>query len=237
MKRIHCSLTIFSLLLAFATVAGAQGLQIRGGGIYYEPSGAAATGSEISGLGEIDWDSGTGLELQGIYWMHNSPWGIGASFGMAEWEIDDYEDRWVHHGRTYDDVITGDAELSIIGVSLFYKLFENHGASGAWNGHLEGGVRFVSVDSNIRGTTAVNDGGRTPAIAQTIDIDDSVLGVFGFDVSLALSDTISLFGHAGIQFDLDQGDAHRVVPGLGTWEAGETEMFAVYGKGGLSIAF
>jgi hypothetical protein len=237
MKNISSALTIICVLSTTGVMSSANNFELRGSGIYFSPEGAAATGSDASALEEIKWDSGTGFEVQGIYWIKSSPWGFGASLGKATWDIDDYEDIRTRGSSVVGDTLEGDADLTTFGLSAFYKLFTEYGASKKLSGAIAGGLQFVSFDSNIEGETGVASEAGIIVWDQTLEIDDSIWGYIAFDLSYALTETVNLFGQGGVQFDLDKGSVENDAPGLGTFQAGETELQALFGKAGLSISF
>jgi len=237
MKRILNAMVIAGVFLMTTAVTKAEQFELRAGGVYYMPNGSATTGGGETSLEEVEWDKGTGFEVQGIYWIKSSPWGIGVSLGKASWDIDDYELIYTIGSEAYGYTLEGDADLTIFGLSAFYSLFKGDGEANKLSGAIEGGLKFVSVDSNIKGETGIAGGGIVLVWDQTLEIDDSILGFVGFDLSYALTKQVSLFAQGGVQFDLDKGKVENDVPGLGTFEAGETELAALYGKAGLSISF
>jgi hypothetical protein len=239
MNRISsvCIIVAACILLGAAGTYG-QTLQLRGSGIYYFPSGSATTGGGETSLKDVEWDKGTGLELQAILWPANSLWGFGASIGKATWDITDYESSEFDYSydAAFADVLEGDADLTIIGLSVFRKLSEAKDAN-KLTITAEGGIRFVSVDSSIEGGTAIADAYGALAWYQTLEIDDSIVGLLALALDYAVADNVSLFAQAGFQFDIDKGKVENKVEGLGTFEAGETEFQALFGKAGLSVSF
>lgn len=205
MKRIVSTIAIIGMLLTTVTMAGAKNFELRGGGAYYIPSGSATTGGGETGIEDVEWDKGTGFEVQGIFWLDNSPWGLGASIGKATWDIDDYELFYTSGSVAFGDTFEGDADLTIFGLSVFYKLFTDYGANKKLRGAIEGGLKFVSVDSNIEGANGVAGGGIVLVWDQTLEIDNSILGHLAFDFSYALTEEVSMFGQGGFQFDFDKG--------------------------------
>jgi hypothetical protein len=212
-------------------------IEVRGGGMYFSPNGAAATGSEDSGLQEVKWDSGTGLELQGVYWPDNSIWGYGLSVGTASWDIDDYFSvDFDPSGLDFINSLEGDVDLTTFGISIFRKLTANKDEAVKYNADLEAGIRYLSVDSGIEGLFGVGiDGTIVDAQYQTIELDDSVVAVLALNGNYLLTETASVFATVGVQLDIDKGAADNEVPGTGTYEAGDSEYQAVYGRIGLSI--
>lgn len=237
MKAIVSVIAVLGVFLTTGTLTQAQNIELRGSGVYYVPNGSATTGGGQTEFEAVEWDSGTGFEVQGIFWTANSPWGFGASIGKATWDIDGYELIYMSGNSAYGDTLEGDADLTAFGLSVFYKLFSDYGANQKLHGALEGGLKFVSVDSNIKGETGIAGAGGVLVWDQTLEIDDSILGHLAFELSYAFTEQVSLFGQGGFQFDLDKGGVENPVSGLGTFEAGETELTALYGKAGLSVSF
>lgn len=229
------SLVIGSSIL---TASAAEEVEIRASGVLYAPSGAAATGSEESGLDDVEWDSGQGLELQGIYWVDKSQWGIGATIGTASWDIKDYAD--VKYNPTVQinqvNVLEGDADLLIFGISAFRKLTNNDPGTSKFNADAELGLRYISVDSGIEGGYGEEYSDALLVALQTLEIDDSIVGVIGLTGDYAIDNNLSIFANASIQIDLDKGSVDNVLS-IGTFEAGEVEFMSLYGKAGISYVF
>lgn len=237
MKRITSALIIISIILTAGTIAFGEQFELRGSGVSYMPSGSAATGSDVSALTDVKWDKGTGFEIQGIFWSKTSPWGTGISFGTATWDVDDYVLGQSINGFGFADALEGDADLTIFGLSLFRRLFTDDGASKKFSGAVEGGIRFISMDADIKGVSVITDGILFLGSDITLDIDNSVLGHLAFDLDYAISDSASLFVQGGIQFDLKKGDVTLREQDSGIFEAGDTELQAAFGKVGLIVHF
>jgi hypothetical protein len=236
MKKTMLVKSILFCLLTANSGMTEDRIEVRGGGIYYSPNGAAASGSEDS-VEEVKWDSGTGLELQGIYWPSGSSWGYGLSIGTATWDIDDYfVVDFDPSGLDFIDSLEGDVDLITFGVSVFRKLTTNNDETKKYNADLEAGIRYLSVDSGIEGVYGVGiDGTIVDANYQAIELDDSVVAMLALNGGYSVSDRVRIFASVGVQIDLDSGKAENDVPALGTFEAGESEYQAVFGKVGLSF--
>jgi len=239
MKKFSSVLLIVAVMLFTGSLVFGQQVQLRGSGILYKPNGAAATGSDESGLNSVDWDSGNGFDIQGIYWLKDSPWGFGASIGKATWEIDEYDEMQSSGGYIFGDGLEGDADLTIFGVSVFRQLSELFSKSEESKLGFVGeiGIRSISVDSNIDGTTGIIASGGMMIWNQSLEFEDGVVGLVALDVEYAVQENIKLFVQGGYQFDLQKGEVERDVPGLGTYVAGETELQAAYAKAGIAVSF
>ncbi|HMP76690.1 MAG TPA: hypothetical protein PKE12_10390 [Kiritimatiellia bacterium] len=225
------------LAVMTAGIAVAEDIDLRVGGVLYAPNGAAATGRDEGGLRTVDWDGGAGLELQAVFWLGASPWGIAASIGSATFDIENYSVAQNFGGATLHEFLEGDADMTVIGASIVRKLLAGDDARTKLSGALEAGIRHVSIDSNIDGWTGIGDDSG-PALTrdQSLDIGDSVVGFIGVNLDYAIAETVSIFLHGGFQFDLDKGEVKKRVVGAGADEAGETELEALYGKIGLSFS-
>jgi hypothetical protein len=230
------TIIVASIVCALSiTSAHADTFELRASGVYYAPSGAATTGGEQSDVPEVEWDKGTGFELQGILWPDESSWGFGASIGTATWDINHVEESYYDYDydSAYANIFDGDADLTSLGVSVFRKLSTQ-------NDKLrivaEGGVRFISIDTDIDGGWGVAGRHGTRGYSQTLEIDDSVAGVLALDLDYSVDERISFFAQAGFLFDISKGEVQNVVDGIGTFDAGETELQALFGKVGIAIS-
>lgn len=211
--------------------------EARGGVNYYIPSGAAATGSRISKLNSVDWERGIGADIQGIYWFDPN-WGAGLSVGTAKWDIKDYYNKRYNSSRRINEINTleGDADLIIIGASVFYKFTSNSSVPSKWSTEIEAGVRSVNIDSNIEGVYAEQYSDVTIYGAQTIETDRGVVAMLAINGGYELTSHIKFSWQAGYQFDLSNGEAVNKTSNF-SGEAGETELQSMFTRLGLSIVF
>lgn len=211
--------------------------EARGGVNYYIPGGAAATGSRLSKLNSVDWERGIGADIQGIYWF-DSNWGAGLSVGTAKWDIKDYYNKRYNASRRINEINTleGDADLIIIGASVFYKFTSKSSVSSKWSTEIEGGIRSISVDSNIKGIYAEQYADGTIYGAQTIETDRGAVAMLAINGGYELTSQIKFSWQAGYQFDLSKGETKNKTS---QWsgEAGETELQSMFTRLGLSITF
>jgi hypothetical protein len=70
---------------------------------------------------------------------------------------------------------------------------------------------------------------------QTLELEDNIAGLLAFELNYSVDDTTTLFAQGGFQLDLSEGKVENKVDGLGTFDAGETELQAVFWKAGISI--
>lgn len=211
--------------------------EARGGVNYYIPGGAAATGSRLSKLNSVDWERGIGADIQGIYWF-DSNWGAGLSVGTAKWDIKDYYNKRYNASRRINEINTleGDADLIIIGASVFYKYTSKSSVPSKWSTEIEGGIRSISVDSNIKGIYAEQYADGTIYGAQTIETDRGAVAMLAINGGYELTSQIKFSWQAGYQFDLSKGETKNKTS---QWsgEAGETELQSMFTRLGLSITF
>lgn len=234
MKKFSSVFVIVLAMLFTASVVFGQQVQLRGSGMLYKPNGAAITGSDEARMDSVDWDSGSGFDVQAIYWFKDSPWGIGASIGKATWEVDKYSKG------TYADLneVEGDADLTIPGISAFRKIPLENILDNKLKANLEAGLRFVSVDSNIEGwyhqriTSSV-----TLHEVQEFEIDDCIIAVLAIDAEYKLGDNFGAFAQVGGQLDLEKGEVTNSGVTFDDIKAGETELQALFAKIGLVYSF
>jgi hypothetical protein len=142
-----------------------------------------------------NWDKGgVGFDVQAVFWLPNKI-GIAASLGRTSWDANDD----VETVDAVSGALDGDADLTYIGVSAVH----DWALQGQWSFRGEAGIRYVMVDSNVD-IYYVNSSG---SATEELDIDNGVTGVLAGDALLKVNENVTLFGGAGVQFDLVKGDA------------------------------
>ena len=187
----------------------------------------AVRGRFLSPDKTVDWDSAAGIDLQARFWQ-DSRIGIGLSLGFESWdaesELSEEEDEYGYFGMD----IGGRADLMPIGLSVLLR----PGLSDRVSLTLEGGLRYVFVESDITADVAVEDAFGAAFFSDVVDIDDAFLGVVGADLEIFLGDGVSLLMGLGYQFDLSDPSESF----LGD-DIGETSFTATSVNAGLSFRF
>jgi hypothetical protein len=69
---------------------------------------------------------------------------------------------------------------------------------------LEGGLRYVFVDANINVEVTTEDANGLGGYTETIDIEDTFLGVLGVNIEADFGNGLGVLLGAGYQFDFGQ---------------------------------
>jgi hypothetical protein len=189
---------------------------------------------ELVGVGTLyiphdddTYEAGAGMEIQGRFWL-TPHIGLALAGGGASYAIDEQDIQVVEAGLLLDGELEGDVGLSTFGGSLLLRpvLTEKIALT------LEGGVRYVAVDSNAElEISAVRPGSRT-YLRDTLDIDDGVVAIAAATVEINVAPQVSLLGGAGYQFDLEKGDVEFLDEDLG-----DNELEAILIQAGVAIRF
>lgn len=184
-----------------------------------------------------DWDIGYGASAQVIFWS-DTGLGFALSAGAQQWEINDDvtaygEDLGGGYGYGYAAGLEGDAMMIPLGASALYRVALGQTASLT----LEGGLRYVIVNSNIEFVQAeaiadMYGNYITYAESYEIDIENGIVGVLGADFEMEVSPGFRLFAGAGYQFDVLKGDTSIVGFDIDY----ENELKAIYFRAGLAFA-
>lgn len=233
MLRIASVIIAVAIVFCTGAVAFGQQVQLRGGGIIYIPNGSAITGSDEAMMDSVDWDSGNGFDVQAIYWFKDSPWGAGASIGKATWEVDKYSKG----NYLILNEVEGDADLTIPGISAFRKLPVGNVLDNKLKANLEAGLRFVSVDSNIKGMYYQRFSDGILFQEQEFEIEDSIIAVLAIDATYELGKNFGIFAQVGGQLDLKKGEVSNSGVTFEDIKAGETELQALFAKAGIAVNF
>jgi len=204
MKRV-CGLLVFGILVVSSVCCAADAeFQLRP---YYL----------IPGQDEF-LDHALGVDARYVFWT-NPNMGIALSGGLAAWKAND--DVFFEDGLATQ--LDGSALVIPLGASV---LLRPTPADARFDLTLEGGLRYVVVDSNV--DFAVTD--FYYYFEDELDIENGVVGVIGAEVGIPLSDVMGLSSGFGYQFDISKGD----VEWFGV-DIEEFEMKGFYFNFGLNI--
>lgn len=175
------------------------------------------------------WDKAYGIEGQLRLWANDYVALAGAG-GIQRWKFKnstsvlDLNDEL---GSAAE--VTGDADMVPVGASLLICPIPKD-ASKVIRLTLEGGARYVFVNSNVKGTVVDTE-------AQTerngnVNIDNGLLGLVGADLSIVPVENFSIFGGGGYQFDLTKGNVDWLNDDLG-----DNKMKGWFVRAGLTLMF
>jgi hypothetical protein len=146
---------------------------------------------------EQDWDGGAQTEVECRFWQDEHV-GMAVSVGSGLWQArDEYEE-------SYDGVsvlatsVSGDLSLIPIGVSLLYRMPVSRYV--CWI--LEGGLRYVFVDSSVMVRVDYLEDGGGYYLEDTIRTQNFVQGMVGLSLEGSIAEPLRLIGSVGYQFDL-----------------------------------
>ncbi len=175
------------------------------------------------------YKNGFGGEIQARFWLMEY-FGVALAGGAASWEVKD-ESAFFYNGvAAVAAKISGDISTFPLGGSLIVRPIHVDRVSLT----LEGGVRYVFVDSQVDYESAYADiFGRNEHYKDTFDVGNSVIGVVGANLEVKIFKPLFGFVGAGYQFDISKGAV--TLPGAtGSFD---NELAAFYGKAGLGLAF
>jgi hypothetical protein len=131
------------------------------------------------------YSMGYGVEAQYRYWFFE-PFGVAFSVGAANYEVDsDSEDFKPIR------VDGGSMVLLPVGPSLMLRIFDRD----TWTLTLEGGIRYVLVNSDLK-----------LASGSEVSVDNGVIGVLMLNSDWYLSDALSVFVGLGHYDDIAKGE-------------------------------
>ena len=204
MKRV-CGLLVFGILVV-SSVCYAADAELRLRPYYLIP-------------GQDDyWDYALGVDARYVFWT-NPNMGIALSGGWAIWKAND--DVFFEDGLSAK--LDGSALVIPLGASVLLRPMP---ADTPFELTLEGGLRYVVVDSNV--DLAATD--FYYYAEDELDIENSVVGILGAELGFPLSDGMGLSFGFGYQFDISKGD----VEWFGV-DIEEFEMEGFYFNFGLNI--
>ena len=188
---------IFFVVFLAVLAAGAVSAQTPDNTWLHEAAGAVNV--YLPGSGDFDlYKYGFGLEFQYRNWSYD-PIGLALSLGAASWEVDDGAGDLGDIHKQFDGSVT----LIPVGASVLLNLLNLENFSVI----AELGLRYVVVDADVDFVRVVpgRDGG-TAEVPSSLDVDDSVIGLFGLEADYFLTDRFLLFGSLGYQHDITRGD-------------------------------
>ena len=177
------------------------GLSVTGlGG---EPAGSPADVAirigAIAPTSEQDWDGGVQIEGQCRFWQDEHV-GVALSVGMDQWHA---REEYAESGDASYAMVTlvsGDTTLIPIGVSLLYRMPISMHAQ--WV--LEGGVRYVFVDSSVVASLDYVDGAGGYYLEDTIRAENFAQGVVGLSLEGSIDEPLRFMVGVSYQFDLTE---------------------------------
>lgn len=190
-------------------------------------------GEYIKPKDEKYWEKAMGGSLQGIVWVQPN-FGFGFEVGMQKWESTEADWTYLTIGGTpFYAHEEGDATAFPIGVSGLYKIPIGNVASIL----LEGGARYVAINSNVERRQEVPYGETETRIyynnkTYEIDFEDGFVGFIGANIEFDLGSGWSLFGGGGYQFDIAKGD--YAVEGQAV---DEHSLAGAFARAGIGLSF
>lgn len=183
------------------------------------------------------WDDAVGATAQLLFGQSGNA-ALALSIGVQEWSAnEDVYGGWTYVGSGIyygvDTGLKGDATMVPFGLSAIFKSELGEGV----NLVLEGGVRYVFVDSSVTVDAtewAMNIYGQSVAQGYSwdVDIDDGFVGLLAADLDFDLGLQSSLFAGIGYQFDISKGDVE-----FRGARIGENELQAFLLRAGFSFGF
>jgi len=206
------SMIFFCGVPAFADT----GYEVRGNISYYIPDDSDS------------WDNSFGFEGQLVSWI-TSELGIAVAAGISKWDAEDFSESYYdpYYDETVSVAVKGDIQLIPLGVSALIRPQLNEIEL-----TLEAGMRYIYVNSNVYAAASVVDSYGSYFISEKIDIDNGIVGRVSADLGFPLSESTTLFGGLGYQFDISKGKA--------TWadvHLGDNELEAFFWVIGLSVRY
>lgn len=158
-----------------------------------------------------DWDKGYGASARLIFWQEVGL-GLALSIGAQKWDVNDEIYTYGEYlgygiGYGYAAGLEGDATMVPLGASGLYKIPFGKTV----NLTLEGGIRYVIINSNVKFVKAealVDRYGNAYVESDSYDVDfgNGIVGVIGAELDFELTKGFRLFAGGGYQFDLHKGE-------------------------------
>jgi len=185
------------------------------------------------------YKNGYGGEIQARFWLPDEIIGISVAVGGASWNVEDRKKTIYtymnYNYHTYTKSIThekigGDVALFPLGGSILIRPIHIDRVSLT----LEGGVRYVVVDSQVDYEFAYSDVlGNSEYFKGKADYGNGVVGIVGANLEVKIVNPLFVFIGAGYQFDISKGKI--TLPGA--TGSSDNGLKAFYGKAGLGLAF
>ncbi|MBU4247538.1 MAG: hypothetical protein KKG09_04220 [Verrucomicrobia bacterium] len=175
------------------------------------------------------WDKAYGIEGQLRLWA-NEYVGIAAAGGIQRWDINETSDALILN----DEILavtdfTGSANMVPLGGSLLIRPIPAD-----WTKliqlTIEGGVRYVFVNSNVKGTMVETD--PVSVSEGNVDMDNGLIGLVAGDVGIVPLENFSIFVGGGYQFDLSKGNVDWLDSNIS-----DNKMKGWFVRGGVTLMF
>lgn len=206
----------FSYAMVVVLALGTFGTSIASGENSFELM-AGCRG--LSPIRDTDWETASGMELQGRFWPSEHI-GLALVGAFDAWEartaITERDD-----GTTYTyTAITGDATVTSLGASLLYR----RGSSGDVNLIIDLGLRYASVNSAVYAEAAYDGPGGPNYLYERIAIENTLLFVAGAALDFRVTDNVSLTLGVGYQVDLNRPEETYAGESLGKTDLGAASV-------------
>jgi len=175
----------------------------------------------FAGTGDFDLFSfGAGAELSYREWFEGLPWGVGASVGVQNWQVDDKAGNpFKYNGFTDYD---GDAVVVPLGVNLYFAVIEWDN----WNLVAEAGVKYLFVNEDI---DLYN---KDTSKREDVELDNGILGNLGLSLEFLMSEHWYLTLTGGYQGNIMKCDTE-----IGGRNSCDATFDGAYGRCGLKALF
>lgn len=148
---------------------------------------------DMPGIGDYDlYTFGIGAEVQFRDWV-NHPWGYSLAIGYSEWSVDENADSPGSQFYDYD----GKLEVVPFGGSVMYNAYSGE----SWNLSLDGGLRWLAIDSKISARNAAHD----PTERYDVNVGDAVHMLLGVKADYNLSADVMWSVGAAYRTDISRG--------------------------------
>jgi hypothetical protein len=205
---------------------------------YTQPARSAKASNEPSGQTAISvlyfspkdddtYDFGLGAEAQVRFWGEEG-FGWALSVGLCSWAIEDQSLSGTDGSLSVSADFDGSVLLLPLGGSVLFRPKLSDEVSLV----LEGGLRYVVVNSNVDADLEVSDGSTTVFAKEEVDVENGFVGIIGANLEIEVAETTDLLVGIGYQFDLAEGDVELLDEKLG-----ENELEAFYVRAGVAINF
>ncbi len=204
-------------LILVVTMAQAQKLEF------------AVTPSYIFPSENDTWDKAYGIEGQLRLWA-NDFIGIAGAGGYQRWQGKDTTSTF----QDFEGVpratteFSGDADMVPVGASLLIRPIPKD-VTQRIQLTIEGGARYVFVNSNFKGMLTDSDG-----VSETdkCRLDDGIIGLVAGDLGIVPVENLSIFVGGGYQFDLSKGNVDWMQENIG-----DNKMKGWFLRAGLTLMF
>lgn len=181
----------------------------------------------LSPTREMDWASGSGVEAQVRFWQTERT-GIALTAGGETWTaVSDVYEEASDSSYLYS-ATSGDTSVALLGISVLHRSLLMEGLSIL----MDLGVRYAFIESALQSEVFYEDASGSVALVDTIEIDDTVLGVAGVSLDAHLNDTVSI--QAGVSYQVDLSKPAETFAGE---FIGDTSFQAVSFNLGIACVF